>query len=272
MGQPMLPLIVEAEELDPQLGRDGLLVVDLSDDADHWAHHVAGAVHLDYARIVHPLPPAMGMMPPDDELGEVLGSVGISPETHVVAYDATGSGRASRLVWTLDAIGHGRASLVNGGLQAWLAAGLPTEAGIGERHPVAYAVPGHTEAEADKAYIFAHLGDPDVVLLDVRSPAEFAGADLRAARGGHIPGAANLDWACTTDPGRELRFKPDAALRAMLEPLGVTPEKEIITYCQTHHRSAHTYTMLKALGYARIRGYAGSWSEWGNDPDVPIET
>ena len=68
MGQPMLPLIVEAEELDPQLGRDGLLVVDLSDDADHWAHHVAGAVHLDYARIVHPLPPAMGMMPPDDEL------------------------------------------------------------------------------------------------------------------------------------------------------------------------------------------------------------
>ena len=69
-----------------------------------------------------------------------------------------------------------------------------------------------------------------------------------------------------------LRFKPEAALRAMLESIGVTPDKEVIVHCQTHHRSAHTSAVLKSLGYERVRGYDGSWSEWGNDPDTPVET
>ena len=82
----------------------------------------------------------------------------------------------------------------------------------------------------------------------------------------------NLDWTETMDRQRNLRLKPAAELLARLEALGVTPDKQVVTYCQTHHRSSHSYVMLKALGFSRVKGYPGSWSEWGNLADTPIET
>ena len=95
--------------------------------------------------------------------------------------------------------------------------------------------------------------------------------DQRAARGGHIPGAVNLNWMDTMDPQRQLRLQPAPVLRQLLDLRGVTTDKEVIVYCQTHHRSAHTYWVLRYLGYPRVRGYPGAWSEWGNDPSVPVE-
>ena len=90
-------------------------------------------------------------------------------------------------------------------------------------------------------------------------------------RGGHIPGARNLNWLDTIDTSRNNRLKSSEELREMLNERGITPDKEIITYCQTHHRSSHSYAMLKSLGFPHIRGYAGSWSEWGNSIETPIE-
>ena len=107
--------------------------------------------------------------------------------------------------------------------------------------------------------------------MDCRTPAEFSGDDMRAARGGHIPGAVNFDWMLAVDRDRNFRFKAPDEITATLLELGVTPDKEIITHCQTHHRSSHTYMDLKSLGYNKIKGYDGSWSDWGNDPNVPIE-
>ena len=126
-------------------------------------------------------------------------------------------------------------------------------------------------AVVDKHYILARLGQPDLALLDTRTPAEFTGLDLRAARGGHIPGAVNLPWTDAMDPQRQLRLRPDPVLRKLLEQRGVTPDKDVVVYCQTHHRSAHTYWVLRYLGYPRVRGYSGAWSEWGNDPRLPVE-
>lgn len=127
------------------------------------------------------------------------------------------------------------------------------------------------EGIANKDYILSRLGQDDLALLDTRSPSEYAGLDVRAARGGHIPGAVNMNWTDAMDLGNHLRFKPDATLRDMLGNLGITPDKEVIVYCQTHHRSAHTYMVLKHLGYPLVRGYPGAWSEWGNDPHLPVE-
>ncbi|MDX1513585.1 MAG: rhodanese-like domain-containing protein, partial [Gammaproteobacteria bacterium] len=90
-------------------------------------------------------------------------------------------------------------------------------------------------------------------------------------RGGHIPGAVNFNWTDAMDPEAQRRLRPRERLLEDLADLGVTPDREVVTYCQTHRRSSHTYVVLKSLGFERVRGYPGSWSDWGNDPSTPVE-
>lgn len=272
MATPILPLLLQPSELEQRLGDDSLLIVDLCDEDAYLAHHIPGAVHLDYAHIVAARPPAMGLLPDERRLSRVLSNIGFSLEKPIIAYDAEGNGRASRFLWTLEVLRHEQFSLLDGGLKAWLAEGYPVKEGCETQQPHFFHGNYHQDRVATKEYILAHLSDPDVIILDARSPAEYQGAHLRAQRGGHIPGAVNFEWTRAIDQRHNLRFKSMDELRSMLEALGITPDKEIICHCQTHHRSAHTCMVLKYLGYPRIKGYPGSWSEWGNDPTTPIET
>jgi thiosulfate/3-mercaptopyruvate sulfurtransferase len=268
---PNLPLLIEPEQLQPHVANSAILIVDLSDPASYAIGHVAGAVHLDCANLMRSEPPMTGLLPDEPRLSEVLSRIGLNPDRHVVAYDDEGNGRAGRLLWTLETLGHRRVSLLNGGIRAWDVAKGSLE--IQANHPISsdyQARFSNPEAVADKDYILARLDDPDLVLLDTRTPAEFAGLVVRAARCGHIPGSINLNWTSTMDQQRQLRFQPDPVLRKLFEWRGVTPDKEVIVYCQNHHRSAHTYCVLRYLGYPRVRGYPGSWSEWGNDPSLPV--
>ena len=271
MLQPLLPLIVEPAELVRNLGAEKLLIVDLCRPETYAQTHAPGAVHIDYAQIVAARPPAMGMLPSEAQLSEVFSGIGLTPDSHVVAYDDEGGGRASRLLWTLDVIGHAHYSLLNGGLQAWLNDRHPVSSEAVRRPRSQYTVKFRDTAVADKNYIVSHLRDPNVVFVDTRTPAEYRGETRRADRAGHIPGAINFDWVNAIDQTRSLRLKPAQELKQALSQMGITPDKEVIAYCQTHHRSAHTYIVLKSLGYPRVRGYPGSWSEWGNSPETPIE-
>ena len=266
-----LPLIVEPEELVESLGAEDLLVVDLCNPQTSASAQVPGAVHLDYASIIASRPPVAGLLPGPDQLSGVFSSIGLTRDRHVVAYDDEGGGKAGRLLWTLDMLGHGGASLLNGGIHAWANEGHPLADGAASIIPGDYAAEISGDAAADKDYILAHIGAPDVVFLDTRTPEEYLGMNVRATRGGHIPGAVNFNWVDAIDQQRNLRLKPAAELDVLLEGVGATPDREVIAYCQTHHRSSHTYVVLKSLGFPRVRGYPGAWSEWGNLADTPVE-
>lgn len=265
------PVLIETSELAADLDSDDVLIVDMSSDTAYAAAHLPGALHLDYARLTSGRPPAPGKLPATPVLNQALSSLGLTVGHHVVAYDNEGSGRAARLLWTLHALGHEGVSVLNGGFDAWVADRLPVTRDTSSVAPSAFSGQLNDAVIADRDYILARLGATDFALLDARSPDEFHGRNLRAARGGHIPGARNLNWLDTMDDSHQLRLLPADRLRAMLSERGITPDKEVVAYCQTHHRSAHAYLMLKSLGYPTVRAYPGSWSEWGNDPETPIE-
>ena len=266
-----LPLIVEPDQLEPLLERQDILAVDLCQADVYGQYHIPGAIHLEYPHIIAPRPPAMGLIPGDDHLERLFSGLGIANDTHVVAYDDEGGGKAARLLWTLDVVGHTCCSLLNGGLHAWVNEGHRTERSPVTLAPTRYHVHRTDTALADRTYVLEHLDAPDVVIVDARSKEEYLGSKQLAARSGHIPGAIHWEWTEAMDQAHNLRLEPEAQLRATLQSLGVTPDREIVTYCQTHHRSAYTYIVLKALGFTRVRGYHGSWSEWGNRHDTPCQ-
>jgi len=272
MSEPLLPLVADPSELESLIDADDIVIVDLSRAPVYTRNHIPGAAHLDYSKIIANQPPVMGLLPAESYLSKILSTIGISADSHVVAYDDEGGNKACRLLWTLDVVGHKHFSLLDGGLQAWINENHPVSNQSEDISPTDYPIKyKNTSASADKKYILSHLDNSSVTLVDARTPGEFEGTDKRAQRGGHIPGAINLEWARTIDQQRNLRLKSNSDLLSLFAGKGITPDNEIITYCQTHARSAHSYIVLKHLGYPRLKGYPGSWSEWGNDPDTPIE-
>lgn len=270
MTLPDLPLTIEPDTLEPLLGESDLLLVDLTKPATYTQYHIPGAIYLDYGEIVTAHPPAMGLLPTPAVLERCFSSIGIDNQVHVVAYDDEGGGKASRLLWTLEAMGHERFSLLNGGLHAWANEGHPLEQAANHPTPRQFRARPSDIPVADTDYIRQHLGEEGFALLDARSREEYNGVKRFAEKAGHIPGAVNMDWLLALDQQHNLRLKPADQLRQLLDHLGIQDNQQVITYCHTHHRSSLTYIMLKSLGFPRVKGYPGSWSDWGNRPDTPI--
>lgn len=269
------PPVIDANSLHQVLGRPRLKTVAVANAADFEAAHLPGALRLDYQALIGEAPPAAGPLPDPDRLAERLGAIGLARDDDVVAYDHGAGTDAARLLFSLDLLDHPRAALLDGGLAAWNAAGLPTESGAVMPKSADYhgrvidgRVAHRDEIQARLDQVAAD--EKPLKLLDVRSPQEYAGTDLRSARGGHIPGAANLEWqAFKTD---EDRLRPREEVLQLLAERGITPDDEVVVYCQSHRRSAYAYWALKASGFDRVRAYPGSWSEWGNLDDTPIHT
>ncbi|MFW5970133.1 MAG: sulfurtransferase [Halofilum sp. (in: g-proteobacteria)] len=271
-GPDQLPLLLDPAALVGRLDDPSIRVIDLSPGEVFGEHHVPGAVHLPYGELVTSRPPVGGLLPDDASLLRVLRAAGIGPGVQVVAMDAEGGGAAGRLMWTLDALGHEHTALLDGGLRAWVHEGYPLETGAGANPAGGTFEPtGERTNIRDAEAIMARLGDDDFICLDARSAGEYDGSTVRAARGGHIPGAAHYEWTRAMDSGRNLRLRPLDEVRAELEALGVTADREVVAYCHTHHRSAFSYALLRILGYPRPAGYPGSWSDWGNRHDTPVE-
>ncbi len=268
---PGIPLLLSSTELEPLLDNERILILDVS-SADNYARgHIPGAIHLSPEKLVCGIQPATGKLPNREHLSKLFGYLGLEPDKIVIAYDDEGGGWAGRLIWTLDAIGHPHHAYLDGGILAWRSADKPISTS-----PTA---PTSTHYEVDTIKqntviaceeLMSLLSDDSLAIWDVRSPEEFDGTKVNAQRGGHIPGAINYEWTEMMDKNNSLQLLPLETIQAKLNTLGITKDKQVITHCQTHHRSGLSYLVAKLLDYPNIRAYDGSWSEWGNRLDTPI--
>ena len=244
------------------------LLVQVTSSALFEQAHIPGAVLIEPAELVCGIPPASGKLPSTAQIAATLSRVGYQPDQRIIAFDDEGGGWAGRLFWTLDVIGHYDWAYLDGGLHAWHAAGLPLAQGASTPVPAEPCeITVDTDPIAEISDVMAAIDDADSVIWDVRSAEEYAGLRSGSARRGHIPGAVNLDWELLKDANRQLRLIDN--LDDVAASLGLLQAKQIITHCQTHHRSGLSYLVGRLLGL-NIKAFHGAWAEWGNDPNTPI--
>ena len=263
---------IEPEELEALKNNENIVIVDLCKAKQYAQAHIPGAYFVPYTDIIKIEKPIMGLLPDNENFSVLLSSLGITNKSLIVAYDDEGGGCAARFVWTLHVFGHETAVVLNGGLHSW----------ANEGHELSNATPDIPETShytlkkthhhtATRAFIQTHLDDENVAFLDARSLAEFTGEKKLAEKAGHIPGAIHYEWTESMDKNNNLRRLPAEDIQQRLDELGINKDKEVICYCQSHHRSAYSWLVLKSLGYENVLGYPGSWSDWGNHPDSAVE-
>ncbi len=209
---------------------------------------------------------------------QLMSDSGIARDTTVVLYGDNNNWFAAYAFWQLKYFGHPDVRLMNGGRKKWELENRPLTTEVPKFPPTHYkAQPPDESLRARRERIFQALDRRDAYLVDVRSPDEFTGKVIAppgmtetAQRGGHIPGAFNIPWSKAAN--EDGTFKSYDELVKLYEGQGVRPDREVIAYCRIGERSSHSWFVLKyLLGYDRVKNYDGSWTEWGNLVDAPIE-
>ena len=246
-------LLVSPDWLAEHLGRPSVKVVDVRPSGAYVQGHIPDAIHLPMSALQTFRDGTPEMLVDQSAFEERVGQAGIGMEDTLVFYDDMWGMLAARVLWAFERYGHRAVCLLDGGWDGWVGEGRPTTKEATRFPPAVYRATPVDERDAPHDWVRAHLGDARVLLLDARSPNEYAH--------GHLPGAVNWEWTRAL-PADGYFLRPAEEIRAELEALGITPDKEIVAYCQSGARSAHVYFVLRCLGYPRVRNYDGSWLAW----------
>jgi thiosulfate/3-mercaptopyruvate sulfurtransferase len=272
------PVLVTTDWLAEHAGEGGVVVAEVDENPELYEEgHIPGAVKLHWRDDLQD--PVRRDLVDKAAFERLLGERGIGNDTTVVLYGDKNNWFAAYAYWYLKIYGHADVRILDGGRQKWIDEGRELTTEAPEVQPASYTAQERDESiRVYRDEVLEGLGRGGRALVDVRSPQEYSGELLAppgyeqegASRGGHIPTAESVPWAqAVRDDGT---FKPAGELRELYGGKGVTPEKEVLAYCRIGERSAHTWFVLRELlGYEHVRNYDGSWTEWGNLVDVPIE-
>ena len=262
-------LLVSSAALDERIGPAGPLVIDLRPAEEFARGALPRAVHLDLFGLslidTDPAPMRAYLW----IIEHLFATRGVDADREVVVYDECSGIRAARALWFLELFGHTTVRLLDGGFNAW----VTEKRKVGHEFVAPVATEWHGSRREDVLAtwrdVHERLGKDGVAIVDTRTPEEHHGTMVRAARGGAIPGSIHLEWTHNLDASG--RFKPAGELAAMYARVGVTPDCDVVTYCQGGYRGAHTYLALRLLGFPLVRNYLGSWREWGDRTDLPLD-
>ena len=270
------PVLVTTDWLAEHLRDEGLIVAEVDENPDLYDEgHIPGAIKLHWRDDLQD--PVERDLVEKDAFEQLMSSRGISNETTLVLYGDKNNWFAAYAYWYLKIYGHQDVRILDGGRQKWIDESRELTTDEAQISPASYSAKERDETiRARRDAVLSTIGRD--ALVDVRSPQEYSGELIAAPgyeqegaqRSGHIPTAESIPWAqAVKDDGT---FKSAHELRELYGAKGITPDRAVTAYCRIGERSAHTWFVLRELlGYEDVRNYDGSWTEWGNLIDVPIE-
>lgn len=271
------PLLIDTETLEQNLGRPGLVVIDVRGRAAYeFGGHIPGAVHATWHEFSDPNAVAKGLLDPDlERIEQKIRALGMNTESDVVIYSNPFDnwGDEGRMFWMMEYLGHRNLRILDGGWVKWVAEKRRYEHGSANPAPGDFRAAPKPELIALKEELkkLVRRPHPETILADARSLEEYVGKEIAGIpRPGHIPSAVNVPWNGFLNP--DATVKECDAITARLEDKGLHESHEVICYCTGGVRSGWLYVVLKLAGFRKVRNYPGSWWEWSRDFAAPTET
>jgi thiosulfate/3-mercaptopyruvate sulfurtransferase len=262
--------IISVDDAAKLLKSRNTVFVDTRNYWKYFAGHIPGAVNLELYAFHWVDTSSEGLQAFANQMAKLFGSFGIDNRKQVIFYQNNSGYDAARGVWLLDYFGHKNAKLLDGVLNLWKRRKLPTSTKDPRIRPTRFKPSRDPASIATLDSLFTAVkGDKlGKRILDTRSEGEYKGRFRRAAKAGHVPHAINIEWSLALRRDGTLKDAP--TLERLYAKGGLTKEDEIVTYCQSGYRAAHSWLVLKLLGFHDVRNYIGSWYEWGNDSRTPV--